>query len=155
MGKELLNEGRPSEVPVLGTLRLRCLCFEVLYVDCVSTRLKKAEPTVQQVRVDELRNQIIDQLRRDFLMDSNSEKVRVAVFKNEINFHPDSEDEHRHYERVVDLTAEVFTVQIAGDRRNRDEKLLHVIGVQRQSAKVPKDIPICQVTDKSDELGHV
>ena len=88
-------------------------------------------------------------------MDSNSEKVRVAVFKNEINFHPDSEDEHRHYERVVDLTAEVFTVQIAGDRRNRDEKLLHVIGVQRQSAKVPKDIPICQVTDKSDELGHV
>ena len=52
MGKELLNEGRPSEVPVLWTLRLRCLCFEVLDVDRVSARLKKAEPTVQQVRVD-------------------------------------------------------------------------------------------------------
>jgi len=87
-------------------------------------------------------------------MDSHSEKVRVAVFKNQINFHPDSENEHRHYKRVVDLTAEVFAVQITRDRRNRDEKLLHVIGVQRQSAKVPKDIPISQVTDKSNELSH-
>jgi hypothetical protein len=89
----------------------------VLYVDSVTTRLIKAEPTVEDVRVDQLRNEIINKLHRYFLMQINRVKVRIAILENELHFNPDRQYQHRHQERVIEaLLWLVLYVELGPDR---------------------------------------
>ena len=119
-------------------------------VDSVSTRLEEGEATVVDVGVQQVRNHIIDELHRYFLMRRLREELRIGILENLFNFDPDGENDHRHDEGNEDLLTDVFALEFGLDLRDRDEELLSVVRVQRQLVDVPEERPVDEVRYKAD-----
>ena len=56
-----------------------------LDIDSVAARLKEAKPTAQQVRVDQMSDQIVAQFRSYFVMDLNFVKIRICALEDRID----------------------------------------------------------------------
>lgn len=135
-------------------MRALLLGFVVLDVDGVTSGLEEAKSTVEEVRVDKLRHQIIDEFDRNFLMNFDREELWVTVFENEFNLNADRQHEHRHLESPVVWIVRVGEVHLRPDGLNRYEHLLHVVHVKWQTIEVPKDIPVGQVGDQTNQFGR-
>jgi len=83
---------------------------------------KKAESRVEQVGIDQLRNQVIDLLHGDLVVDRDGKELGVRVFKDQLDLYAKRQDQHRHQEGVVHLLLTcILRVKLGQDRTNRNE----------------------------------
>jgi len=68
----------------------------VFNVDSLSSGFKEGEARVEDIRVDQLGDEIVDELCSDLLVDLLFKKVGVTILEDELNFDTDGKYDHRH-----------------------------------------------------------
>ena len=124
--------------------------YGVLKVNRISSWLKEAKPTVKNVGIDELRDQVIDQFHCNFLLSVLAEELRVGIFEDNFDFHANGEDNHGHVERHKNALAGILWFQFSLNLCNWNEQLLPMVHVKWKSIILAKDAPICEVSDQAD-----
>ena len=95
--------------------------YLILKRDGVSAWFKKAESTIEDVWVDQLRDQIVDQLHRNFLLSVLTEKFRVRVLKDNLDLHADSQNNHWHVEGHEYALACILCLKLSLNLSDGDE----------------------------------
>ena len=124
--------------------------YGVLKVNRISSWLKEAKPTVKNVGIDELGDQVIDQFHCNFLLSVLAEELRVGIFEDNFDFHANGEDNHGHVERHKNALAGILWFQFSLNLCNWNEQLLPMVHVKWKSIILAKDAPICEVSDQAD-----
>jgi len=84
------------------------MTYWVFDVDCVTPWLKEAESTVENVWIYQLGDQVIYQFHGDFLLCVFTEELWVRILENDLDFHADCQNNHRHVESHEDSFPSVF-----------------------------------------------
>ena len=95
--------------------------YLILERDGVSTWLKEAESTVEDVWVDQLRDQIVDQLHGDLLLSVLTEKFWVRVLEYDFDLHADSQNNHWHVEGHEYALACILCLKLSLNLSDGDE----------------------------------
>ena len=107
----------------------KTITYIVFEVDSISVWLKKAKSTVENVGINQLRDQVIDQFHGDFFLCVFTEKLGVRILKYHFNLHANCQHDHWHVEGHKYSLAGVFWFKFCLDLGDRDEKLLSVVHV--------------------------
>lgn len=130
--------------------KYRVKTYLIFDINGFASRLEKAESGVVNIGINKLCDNVIDELRSDFIMLLFTEKDLVCSFKNEFYFDSDSENYHRHNKSNKNSFARVSTFIFLLNLSNRNKQLFHVILVERQRINMTKDAPICQMANETD-----
>ena len=104
-----------------------CLC--ILDVDRISVRLKEAESTVEDVRVDELGDQVVYQLHSYLLLSVFTKEFWIRVFEDDFDLHANGKHNHGHIERHKDALSCILCLQLGLNLGDRNEELLAMVHV--------------------------
>lgn len=142
---ELLNEGWPCEEFVASWLMGSWSWFGVLDIDRLSSWLKEAESTVENVGVDKLRDQVINQFHSDQFLSIFSEEFWVRVLKDNLNLHANRQHDHWHVESHEYPLARILWFKFCLNLRDWNKQLLSMVHIKWKSIVLTEYAPVCQM----------
>ena len=101
----------------------------IFEIDSFPTRLKETESTVEDVGVNQLSDQVVDQLARDFLLSIVTKELWIWILKDNLDLHTDRKNDHGHVESHEDALSCILWLELGLDFRDRDEQLLPMVHV--------------------------
>ncbi len=113
-------------------------------------RFQKAEPAEEEIRVEHVRDHIIDELGGNLFVLLLGIELVVGVSEYVIHHEADAQQLHRHVERREDLPSRIFVVQVSLDLRYLDKEQLLVVGVERDRVYVAKYVPVHEMADQAN-----
>lgn len=116
-------------------------------------RFQKAESAEEEIRVEHVRDHIVDELGGNLLVLLLRVELVVGVSEYVVHHQADAQQLHRHVEGREDLPPRIFVVKVGLDLRDLDEEQLLVVGVEGYRVDVPEYIPVHEVADQANHSG--